>query len=36
MLLLELPPEVFDNVTHELVSVVGINAAWKFREVCRK
>ncbi|KAI4950630.1 hypothetical protein J4E91_004515 [Alternaria rosae] len=35
MPLLDLPPEVFENVTHELVSVAGIDQAWKLREVCR-
>jgi hypothetical protein len=36
MFLLDLPPEVFENVVHELVCVAGIKKAWKLRGVCRK
>lgn len=36
MLLLDVPPEVFENVIHELVTLAGINEAWKLRGVCRK
>ncbi|CAN9274112.1 unnamed protein product [Alternaria alternata] len=34
MLLLDMPPELFDNVIHELVSLAGIDGAWKLRGVC--
>ncbi|KAJ4360814.1 uncharacterized protein N0V89_001381 [Didymosphaeria variabile] len=33
--LLDLPPEVFQRVVHELVSDVGVVEAWKLRGVCR-
>ncbi|KAI4919626.1 hypothetical protein J4E90_001763 [Alternaria incomplexa] len=34
MPLLDFPPEVVENVVHELVSVAGVNEAWKLRGVC--
>lgn len=34
MSLLDFPVEVFENVVHELVSVAGVNEAWKLRGVC--
>lgn len=36
MQLLDLPPEIFENLIHELVTEVGVTAAWKLREVCGK
>ncbi|KAH7082372.1 hypothetical protein FB567DRAFT_605754 [Paraphoma chrysanthemicola] len=33
--LLDLPPEIFGQVIHELVSKIGANRAWRVREVCR-
>lgn len=36
MPLLDLPPEVFGHVVHELIDVAGINGAWKLRGVCRE
>ncbi|KAI4700215.1 hypothetical protein J4E81_004253 [Alternaria sp. BMP 2799] len=35
MPLLDFPPEVFENVAHELVSIAGVGKAWKLRGVCR-
>ncbi|KAF2115906.1 hypothetical protein BDV96DRAFT_60916 [Lophiotrema nucula] len=35
MELLDLPPELFQHVMHQLVSVVGVRAAWRLRPVCR-
>ncbi|KAF2712961.1 hypothetical protein K504DRAFT_487502 [Pleomassaria siparia CBS 279.74] len=35
MELLDLPPEVFQNIIHEFVADVGINKAWRCRQVCR-
>ncbi|CAO2653267.1 Nn.00g026780.m01.CDS01 [Neocucurbitaria sp. VM-36] len=32
--LLDLPPELFQQVTHDLVNEIGINAAWRLRTVC--
>ena len=34
MSLLDFPVEVFENVVHELVSIAGVNEAWKLRGVC--
>ncbi|CBY00646.1 hypothetical protein IAQ61_011559 [Plenodomus lingam] len=31
----DLPPELFSNVIHELVSDIGINEAWRLRETSR-
>ena len=36
MPLLDFPPEVFENVAHELVSIAGVGKAWKLRGVCRE
>ncbi|KAH7070674.1 hypothetical protein BKA63DRAFT_579368 [Paraphoma chrysanthemicola] len=33
--LLDLPPEVFEDVIHELVSTAGVDEAWRLRGVCR-
>ncbi|KAG9191215.1 hypothetical protein G6011_09303 [Alternaria panax] len=35
MPLLDILPEVFENVVHELVSVAGIKAAWKLCRIYR-
>jgi hypothetical protein len=35
MELLALPPELFQQVAHDLVEVAGITGAWKLRGVCR-
>jgi len=32
----DFPAEVFENIVHELVSVAGVNEAWKLRGVCRE
>jgi hypothetical protein len=36
MELLDFPPEIFQQVTHELVAAAGVQEAWKLRGVCRK
>ena len=36
MLLLDLPPEMFQHIVHDLVSTIGIREAWKLRRTCRK
>ncbi|KAF2449840.1 hypothetical protein P171DRAFT_480899 [Karstenula rhodostoma CBS 690.94] len=33
--ILDLPPELFQNIIHELVKDLGILRAWTFRSVCR-
>lgn len=35
MQLLDLPPELFQHIVHDLVSVVGVSEAWKYRWLCR-
>jgi hypothetical protein len=35
MQLLDLPPEIFQHITHDLVSVTGPGGAWEYRTVCR-
>jgi hypothetical protein len=35
MNLLDLPPELFQQVAHEVVESVGISSAWKLRQICR-
>ncbi|KAF1958203.1 hypothetical protein CC80DRAFT_546443 [Byssothecium circinans] len=35
MLLLDSCPEIFQKITHELVSDIGVAKAWKLRSVCR-
>ncbi|KAF2635780.1 ankyrin [Massarina eburnea CBS 473.64] len=35
MELLHFPPEIFQNIVHELVCSVGVDKAWKMRGVCR-
>lgn len=34
MELLDLPPELFQNVTHHLIELVGVRAAWELRVTC--
>jgi hypothetical protein len=34
--LLDMPPEMFAQVIHELVLDVGVKQAWKLRSVCSK
>ncbi|KAF2115900.1 ankyrin repeat-containing domain protein [Lophiotrema nucula] len=35
MELLDFPPEMFQRIVHEFVSEVGVDKAWKLREVCK-
>jgi hypothetical protein len=35
MPLLDLPPELFQAIAHELVEVAGLSGAWQLRGVCR-
>ncbi|KAL5116878.1 hypothetical protein ACEQ8H_005230 [Pleosporales sp. CAS-2024a] len=35
MQLLDLPPEIFQNIAHSLVVAAGLQEAWKLRQVCR-
>ena len=34
MHLLDLPPEIFQNIIHELVCSVGVANAWELRSTC--
>lgn len=36
MLLLDLPPELFERVVVHLVTDLGIAQAWDYRRVCRR
>jgi hypothetical protein len=35
MQLLDLPPEIFQHITHDLVSATGPGGAWEYRTICR-
>lgn len=36
MNILDFPPEIFQEIVHELVSALGVDKAWKLRQLCRK
>jgi len=36
MHLLDFPPEISQNIIHELVCDIGVVKAWDLRQVCRK